>query len=112
MKLFDSHCHLDDDRSYGKDRPEVLKRAEQAGVAAVMIVGVDEASARKAVRLTEEYRNCFAAVGLHPHDAKNCSEETLLRLKRLADNPGVRRSADGTLTAHSDPRRGGRAMGY
>ncbi len=88
MRIFDSHCHLDD-RSYDKDRREVLERARQAGVAKVMVVGVDLQSSRKAVRLTEQLTGCYAAVGMHPHDAKDCSEDALAQLENLARNPGV-----------------------
>ena len=86
---FDSHCHLDD-RSYDRDRREVLDRARQAGVSKVMAVGVDLQSSQKAVHLTEQFNGCYAAVGVHPHDAKDCSEDTLAQLERLARRPGVK----------------------
>ena len=88
LEIFDSHCHLDD-RSYDKDRPKVLSRALQAGVKKVMVVGVDLQSSRKAVRLAESHDECYGAVGVHPHDAKDCSETTLLKLEHLARQPGV-----------------------
>ena len=88
MRIFDSHCHLDD-RSYDADRHEVLERARQAGVQKVMVVGVDLESARKAVRLTETHTGCYAAVGMHPHDAKKCSEDLLAELADLCRHPGV-----------------------
>jgi TatD DNase family protein len=89
MQIFDSHCHLDD-RSYDRDRPAVLKRAEDAGVAGVMIVGVDADSCRKAVALAEAHAGCYASVGIHPHDAKECSETLLDTLRHLAESPRVR----------------------
>lgn len=88
IRIFDSHCHLDD-RSYDSDRRAVLERARQAGIEKVMVVGVDLSSSRKAVQLTEQFDGCYAAVGVHPHDAKDCSEDTLLQLERLAKNSGV-----------------------
>ncbi len=88
MRIFDSHCHLDD-RSYDKDRQQVLQRALQAGVAKVMVVGVDLHSSRKAVHITEQYAGCYAAVGVHPHDAKDCGEDVLAQLESLAQHPGV-----------------------
>ena len=88
IQVFDSHCHLDD-RSYDKDRQQVLARARQAGVTKVMTVGVDLHSSRKAVRLAEQLNGCYAAVGVHPHDAKDCSNEVLAELKGLARQPGV-----------------------
>jgi TatD DNase family protein len=88
MKIFDSHCHLDD-RSYEKDRADVIQRAQKADVVGIMIVGVDIGSSRKAVGLAESHAGCYASVGVHPHDAKECSEDTLDKLQQLAQNPNV-----------------------
>jgi TatD DNase family protein len=88
MQLFDSHCHLDD-RSYDRDRSAVLKRAHDAGVTGLMIVGVDADSCRKAVNLAETHAACYASVGLHPHDAADCSEALLAALQQLAESPKV-----------------------
>ncbi len=89
MKLFDSHCHLDD-RSYYKDLDDVTKRASGAGVDAVMIVGITKKSSKRAVAMAESNDAFFASVGIHPHDAKECSEEVLKVLKELAKNPKVK----------------------
>lgn len=89
MKIFDSHCHLDD-QVYDKDRREVLDRARKAGVVAMMTVGTDTSSSRKAVRLAEEFPDCHASVGIHPHDAKDCSDAVLEELKELVHHQKVR----------------------
>jgi TatD DNase family protein len=88
MKLFDSHCHLDDG-SYDKDREAVLKRADQAGVKAVMVAGITLESCRRAVSLADTYGPCYASAGIHPHDAKECSEEVLENLVQLTQHPKV-----------------------
>ena len=89
MKLFDSHCHLDDG-CYENDLDAVLTRAARAGVARMLIVGVDESSSRKAVALADSRPDLYAAVGIHPHEARRCSPETLDALQRLAAGPRVR----------------------
>ena len=89
MKLFDSHCHLDD-RVYNKDRIEVIRRAKEFGVKGVMIVGVNLNRSRKAVQLAESHDGCYASVGVHPHEAKDCNEKVLEALCDLAQNPRVR----------------------
>jgi TatD DNase family protein len=89
VKIFDSHCHLDD-RSYNKDRQTVLDRAVGAGVTRMMIVGIDEKSSRKAVQLAQSYSSCFSSVGVHPHVAKNCSESILSSLADLASSSRVK----------------------
>ena len=89
MKLFDSHCHLDD-RVYNKDRADVIQRAREFGVTGVMIVGVNLNRSRKVVQLAESHDGYYASVGVHPHDAKDCNEQVLGTLRDLAKNPNVR----------------------
>ncbi|MFC1516269.1 TatD family hydrolase [Thermodesulfobacteriota bacterium] len=89
MKLFDSHCHLED-RAYDRDIDSVVQRMREAGVAAAMIIGVTRQRSVKAVSLAESLPGCYASVGIHPHSAKDCNESTLAFLADLAKNPKVR----------------------
>jgi TatD DNase family protein len=89
MKLFDSHCHLDD-RSYEKEIDAVIHRAQTAGVEAVMTVGTGLKSSAKAISLAETNPNVYASVGMHPHDAKGCDLAILESLRSLARNRKVR----------------------
>jgi TatD DNase family protein len=89
MKLFDSHCHLDD-RSFVKDFDEVIKHARQAGVEKIMVVGITQKSCRLAVKIAENNPGVYASVGIHPHDVKDCTEEILDSLKMLAENKKVK----------------------
>ena len=89
MKIFDSHCHLDD-RSYDRDRDKVIQRATQAGIQGIMIAGINRSTANKAIQLASNYENCYVAVGVHPHDARQCDESTLAELKELAQHTEVR----------------------
>jgi TatD DNase family protein len=54
MKLFDSHCHLDD-KTYAKDIAQVIERAHRNGVAQMMTVGVNRKTAARAVSLAESH---------------------------------------------------------
>lgn len=89
MKLFDSHCHLDD-HAYDRDIDAVVTRARDAGVKAAMIVGIGKKSSIKAVLLTETYPDLYASVGIHPHDAKDCSQTLLGDLRGFAGNSKVK----------------------
>ncbi len=89
MKLFDSHCHLDD-RSFVKDFEGVLKRSRQEGVEKIMVVGITQKSCKLAVKLADDHPGIFASVGIHPHDVKDCTEEVLNSLKKLAKNKKVK----------------------
>jgi TatD DNase family protein len=87
MKFVDSHCHIDGE-AFDADRDEVVSRAEDAGVAAMLNVGTGDPRSddfRRAVAVAEKYENVFAAVGVHPHDAKlydDAAEEHLIGLAR------------------------------
>jgi TatD DNase family protein len=89
MKIFDSHCHLDD-KSYTKDLNAVLDRAHNAGVVRMMTVGIDDRTSGEAVLLARSHEGVYASVGVHPHDVKNCSEAVLGHLTALARNEPVR----------------------
>ncbi len=88
MKLFDSHCHIDD-KSFDKDFEEVIERSKTAGVIRALIAGVTLKSSKKGVAIAESQKGIYAAVGIHPHDAESCSEETLETLKALSGSPKV-----------------------
>lgn len=88
MHIFDSHCHLDD-RSFEPDFQEVLQRAAAAEVHRMLVVGIDRRTSDRAVALANTHSGLFASVGVHPHDAQSCSEETLAHLKSLASDPKV-----------------------
>lgn len=88
MALTDTHCHLDFDR-FDADRPEVLTRARAAGVARILIPGIDLPSSRRAVKLAETDPILFAAIGVHPNDSLTWDAQTIPSLRDLAANPKV-----------------------
>jgi TatD DNase family protein len=85
--LVDTHAHLDADQ-YREDLEAVIARAEAAGVQSVVTVGTDIPSSRRAVALADRYRGIYAAVGIHPHDAR-VGEGALEEIGRLAQHPRV-----------------------
>lgn len=88
MKLFDSHCHLDDG-VYDPDFDSVLQRARNAGVSAMMIAGINLETSQKAVALSEAHPGLYASVGFHPHDASQADESAIAELEKLAVRPRV-----------------------
>ena len=72
MIFIDSHCHIDGEQ-FDADRDEVVQRARDAGVAAMLNVGTGDPNTndfKRAVAVAEKSDGVFAAVGVHPHDAK------------------------------------------
>ena len=85
MIFTDSHCHIDGEQ-FDADRDEVVRNANNAGVKYMLDVGTGNplsGEIAKAVEVAEKYENVFAAVGVHPHDAKlynNDAEKHLVDL--------------------------------
>jgi len=91
LHLVDSHCHLDF-TNFEQDFDAVLARAAEAGVTKIINPGVDLATSRKAVALTESVSprvNLFAAVGFHPSEAEKLSADNFAALEQLAQNSKV-----------------------
>ena len=81
--LVDSHCHLDA-RRFNADREAVIARATEGGVRRIVNPGVDLPSSRAAIELARQHECIYAAVGVHPHDAKRLDVDALAELRRLA----------------------------
>lgn len=81
--LIDSHAHIYY-RDYAGDFDDMLKRADDAGVSAILVVGTDIESSRESVELAEKYPQLYAAVGVHPHDAARVTEACYDIIRTLA----------------------------
>lgn len=86
--LIDTHAHLDDAR-YDDDRAAMMDRARTAGVDAFVTIGCDLATSRAAVALAEEHPAVYAAVGVHPHEAKHVGGGWYDELRKLAKSAKV-----------------------
>src|SRR5690606_5207051 len=71
------------------DLAEVLERAWEAGLRAIVCPGYDLASSARAVSLAQAHRGVFAAVGIHPNYAAQAAPDDLRRLEELAQAPSV-----------------------
>ena len=81
--LIDSHAHIYY-RDYTGDFNEMLERAADAGVSAIVVVGTDIESSRESVELAEKYSQLYAAVGIHPHDAGRVTDACYGIIRELA----------------------------
>lgn len=81
----DSHAHIDGPE-YDADRDEVVERAREAGVVAILNVGTGEphgGALERAVEVAERYDGVYAAAGVHPHDARLFDERAAERLNAI-----------------------------
>lgn len=100
--LVDSHAHLDMPQ-FEQDLPRILERAKEAAVEYIITVGSDLPSSKQAVKLAEQHERIYAAVGIHPHDAKTVTEDTCQILAGLAyDSDKVMAIGETGLDYHYD----------
>ncbi len=76
MNLFDSHCHVDEAK-FDADREDVLARMAEYGVTRYAVIGSDMASSRHAMTYAQSHEDCYAVVGIHPHEARTYQEGDL-----------------------------------
>jgi TatD DNase family protein len=75
MALTDTHCHLDLER-FDSDRKEVIRRAIEAGLTRILVPGLSVPSSRVVVELAATHAMLYAAVGVHPTEARTWGEST------------------------------------
>ena len=88
MELFDTHAHLTFEQLAG-DVEAVLRRSRDAGVTGWITVGTDAEHNRKVVRLIEKFDNLYGTVGIHPHYAKDVTNDDIAELKQLTKNEKI-----------------------
>jgi TatD DNase family protein len=86
--LVDTHAHLHDP-AFDADRPAVIARARAVGVAGFLTIGTDVGTSEAAVALAQAEADVYAAVGIHPHDARTADDAALARITALAHLPRV-----------------------
>src|SRR5579863_431780 len=86
--FFDTHAHLDYPE-YEKDFPEVIQRAQAAGITKIISIGTNLESSRRAIRLAENHPMIYAAVGWHPGEALDAPADLRPALRELAAHPKV-----------------------
>ena len=96
--LIDSHAHLDSPR-YTDDRAAMLARAWQAGVGAVLAIGIGEGPAdmHRTLDICREFNarpesgagipKLYASAGVYPHNTAEIDDAVLARLDQLLSEP-------------------------
>ncbi|MSU58840.1 MAG: TatD family deoxyribonuclease [Pedosphaera sp.] len=86
--FYDTHAHLDYP-DFAKDFPDVLARAQAAGITKINSIGTDLESSQRAIALAEKHAEVFAVVGWHPNDALAAPDDLRPALRELAKHPKV-----------------------
>lgn len=99
--FIDTHAHLNHERFFG-EVPRVIERARAAGVNTIVNVAFDLPSAWRAVEMAEEHEGLWAVVGLHPHDAKDCTPALLDEVAQMTALDRVVGIGEAGLDFHYD----------
>jgi TatD DNase family protein len=107
MIFTDSHCHLTMSNAEAN-----LAAARAAGVRGFVVPGTKLEDAPQAVAIARQHDDVWAAVGFHPHDAKDCDDAAFAEIERLAREPRVVAVGECGLDYHYDysPRETQRAV--
>ena len=88
LVFIDTHCHLQM-KTFKNDIENIIDNAHIAGVKVLINVGFNIESSEKAVELSRKYPMMFAAVGIHPHDARTYTNRSLSILDDLLKDDKV-----------------------
>lgn len=83
MKLIDSHAHLTSEE-FNEDRLFILRDLSNFSIEAVINPGINLANSKENIKLSKEYPNFFAQVGIHPSDVAEMGEDDLVEIEKLA----------------------------
>src|SRR5437016_1934297 len=100
--FYDTHAHLDYPE-FAQELPEVIARAEAAGIAKIISIGTDLESSKRAIKLAEQFSNVFAVVGWHPSNAMEAPDDFRPELRELARQPKVVALGETGLDYHRLP---------
>lgn len=84
--IFDTHAHYND-KAFAKDLPQILARFPEAGVGRAVNVADTEESFAAVTALAKEYPFFYAAIGVHPSECADMTEETIEKEKKFLRVP-------------------------
>jgi len=84
MIFTDSHCHLT-----MANADDALAHAREAGVGGFVVPATTLKDAPQAIAIAQQHDDVWAAVGFHPHEAKDCDDAAFAEIERLANEDRV-----------------------
>ena len=98
---FDTHAHYCDKR-FDEDRDELLGTMPDSGVSLILNSGSSLRSSRFSLELADKYSFVYASVGVHPHDSKSMTDDTITELEKLLSFPKAVAAGEMGLDYHYD----------
>jgi TatD DNase family protein len=82
------------------DADAALDRAREHGVRGFVVPGTKLDDAAAAIAVAKRHDDVWAAVGFHPHEAKDCDDEAFAEIERLAKDERVVAIGEAGLDYH------------
>ncbi len=105
MELVDTHCHIQSAGQHNGEKgtrelwakapgikpSEIIDRAEKAGITKMVCVGCNLEDSELAISFAQDKPQCYASIGLHPHEAQDYADDdnALLKFSALAGRQKV-----------------------
>lgn len=101
MMLFDTHAHYDSKR-FKKDCDELLSSMPEQGVGYIANIGTDLETSKVTCQLCDKYPFMYGAVGYHPHEASEMTQDALDQIEAMLSHPKIRALGEIGLDYHYD----------
>ncbi len=87
--MIDTHAHIDTE-AFDEDRNEVIQRAFDSGLEAIIIPGIEPKDFERVLSIAQKHEKIFCGLGVHPHNASDYNNEIAANIKSLAKDQNVK----------------------
>lgn len=98
---FDTHAHYEDEK-FNENRDTLIEEMHSNGVDYIINIGSDMATSKKSIDLAKQYDFIYAAVGVHPTEVEEMTENYIETLRKYADYEKVVAIGEIGLDYHYD----------
>ena len=99
--IFETHAHYDDP-AFDRDRDRLLALLKDEGIAPIVNIGASIETTKSTVELAHRYDHVYAAIGVHPSDCGDLTENDIEWLKDLSSDEKVVAIGEIGLDYHYD----------
>ena len=86
--IFDTHAHYDDE-AFDEDREALLNSMKEGGVGRIVNIGANMETSQRTVELTGQYDFMYGAVGVHPSDTGDMTQDDIETLREWSREPKI-----------------------
>ena len=86
--IFDTHAHYDDE-AFDEDRESLIGSLRENGIGNVCNIGASMESCRTTLAMAEEYPFFYGALGIHPNETKDLTEEDMDWLRKASGSEKI-----------------------